>query len=93
MLPKGKNLHHVLVALFDRHSGQRVVGAEITGRVSELGLGGRELAMAATKIAGAVSYCNYFALSAGQTYELSFSIRLPGQPQVHRTTFVHRHRH
>ncbi|HJM51938.1 MAG TPA: hypothetical protein QGF63_19135 [Alphaproteobacteria bacterium] len=93
VLPKGKNLHHVLVALFDRRAGQRVDGAEVAGRVSELGLVGNERVMAATETAGAVSYCNYFAMSTGQTFELSFSIRLPGQPRVHRTTFVHRHQH
>ena len=92
-LPKGKNLHHILVAVFDRSTGQRVDKALVEGRVSALGLVGRKREMGATKIAGAVSYCNYFALIAGQTFELSFSIRLPGQPAVLRTTFVHQHRH
>ncbi len=93
VLPQGKNLHHVLVALFDRRNGQRVEGAVVEGRVSALGLVGPVLAMAPTEIAGAVSYCNYFVLLDGQTFELSFSIRLPGQPVVQRTSFVHQHRH
>ncbi len=91
--PKGKNLHHVLLALFDRRSGQRIDAAEVEGRVSALGLVGRKRAMGATNIAGAVSYCNYFAMIPGQTFELSFSIRLPGKSEVLRTVFVHQHEH
>ena len=35
-LPKGKNLHHILVAVFDRSTGQRVDKALVEGRVSAL---------------------------------------------------------
>lgn len=89
-IPKGRNSVHLVVALFDDDSDQRIEDAQITASVSELGVGGETKKLDTMRIADNVSYGNYFDMVGDKTYRIQLSIRLPGQAQVIKASFFHR---
>lgn len=89
--PRGKHLYHIVVAVFDAASGQRVTDAEVTARVSGLGLAGREKPLQKMEIADTVSFGNYFDLSGGGgPYRIDVRVRRPGAKVV-STDFQYEH--
>jgi hypothetical protein len=89
-LPSGKNLHHVLVAIFDSATGERVTEAEVEARISPLGLAGLKKPMHPSAAAGQLTFCNFFTLSPGDTYVIRVDIRRPGTPSVATAEFTRR---
>ncbi len=87
-IPSGPHVHHVMLALFDVSSGERITDADVEVRVSPLGLSGPKKRLDPTSVAGAVTYCNYFALAPTETYVIQALIRRPGVPHVIRAKFV-----
>lgn len=81
-IPAGKNIYHVMLALFDNASGTRITDADVVATVAPLGLGATPKRLKATKIAGAVTYCNYFPMSARESYVIRARIRRPGVAEV-----------
>ncbi len=81
-IPAGKNVYHVLLALFDHATGARITDADVVATVAPLGLAGARKRLDATPIAGAVTYCNYFRMSAGENYVIRARIRRPGTAEV-----------
>lgn len=79
-IPSGEDVHHVLVTLFDRGSGKRIGDATVTARVAPLGLGGSARPLEVMYSAGVVCYCNWFRMTAGETYRISVLIERPGEP-------------
>ncbi|GMR21657.1 MAG: hypothetical protein BMS9Abin36_2261 [Gammaproteobacteria bacterium] len=82
---------HVVVALFDDATGKRIENAKVMGSVMELGLGGRKKKLEAMKIAGTITYGNYFDMLSKDTYHIKLWIRRPGVPGVVEAKFTHRH--
>jgi hypothetical protein len=89
-LPRGTRVQHVMVAIFDRGSGQRVTGATVTARVEEPGHFGNERPLEPMNVAGAVSYGNYFPMAAGRPYEIRVRARIPGAPETVTVVFRYR---
>ncbi len=87
-IPSGKNMYHVLLALFDRSSGERITDADVEARISPLGLSGPKRRLEPMSVAGAITYCNYFRLSPTDTYVVRAEIRRPGVSRVTRAEFV-----
>ena len=87
-IPSGPHVHHVMLALFDVSSGERITDADVEARVSPLGLSGPKKRLDPTSVAGAVTYCNYFTLAPTETYVIQALIRRPGVPHVNRAKFV-----
>ncbi|MFQ6016858.1 MAG: hypothetical protein ACE5KF_01570 [Kiloniellaceae bacterium] len=87
-VPSGKNMYHLLVAIFDNASGERIADAEVEARVSPLGLAGPKRRLDQMSVAGAITYCNYFKLSPGETYVVRTEIRRPGVPGLVRAEFI-----
>jgi hypothetical protein len=79
-IPSGEDVYHVLVTLFDRKSGERIEDAAVTARVAHLGLGGTGRTLEVMYSAGVVCYCNWFEMTAGETYRISVLIERPGEP-------------
>jgi hypothetical protein len=88
--PAGKDMYHVLIALFDRSSGARITDAEVDMRVSPLGLAGRKKHLEPMGPGDLVCFCNYFRMPATDSYEIRVSIRRPGVPEVTRAKFIYR---
>lgn len=90
-IPGGKHQFHVLVALFDAASGQRITGAQVKARVAELGLGGTQQTLEPMAIAGTESYGGYFKLDGDDPFRIALEIRRPGSQQATRVEFEYRH--
>lgn len=87
-IPAGKNVYHVMLAIFDHATGARVTDADVVATVAPLGLAGARKRLDATTVAGAVTYCNYFAMSAGENYVIRARIRRPGTAEVAAFTLL-----
>ena len=81
-------MYHVMLALFDRTSGERITDAVVKARVAPLALGGPTRPLDPTLVAGALTYCNYFKISPSDTYVIQAEIRRPGLTRVARARFV-----
>lgn len=86
--------HHVMIALFEVQTGKRIKDAEVTASVQELGLAGERKRLEPMEIAGAMSYGNYFAMSADNIYRIRLEIRRPGTSRVvaAQLQYVHSHK-
>ncbi len=85
--PRARNSYHVLVALFDASSGERITDAEVKVRISPLGLVGSRKHLHPLSVADAVTYCNYFDLSSMDTYFVEVEIRRRDATDVIQATF------
>jgi len=74
-IPRGRNDQYVSVALFESSSGERIKDAQVSARVSPIGLAGRERDLKPISIGGAVTYGNFFRLSSPDTYVIGVVIR------------------
>lgn len=77
-VPAGKRQYHVLVALFDTASGQRITNARVKARVSELALSGAEKNLEPMHIADSITYGNYFRMPGSGIYRIRVQVRQPG---------------
>lgn len=76
-VPAGEN--HIMVALFDDKTGERIVRAEVVARVR----GGRapevEKRLESMTIAGSLTYGNYFYMVGSGPYQIELRINAPGR--------------
>lgn len=89
--PSGRYRNHLVVALFDDATGQRIEDAQVTASVSELGMGLDWNTLEPMRIADTVTYGNYFNMPNTGTYRIHLRIRRPGHAQSIETTFTHGH--
>ncbi len=89
-VPGGSRSFHVMVAIFDKSSGRRITDADVTARVSPLGLVGREKRLGPVTVADVVAYCNYFKLSTNDTYHIKVEIRRPNAPDAVHAKFAYK---
>lgn len=78
---------HVMVALFERASGRRIVDALVQAKISGKGMERVQKPLEAMTVAGALAYGNYFALLGPGPYRIEVEIRLPGAAKPLRATF------
>jgi hypothetical protein len=89
--PGGSGQYHVVIALFDAKSGTRITKADISARVSEIGLAGEEKKLEPMEIAGTETYGNFFRMAGHGPFRISLTIRISDQPQEIKAVFEHRH--
>lgn len=90
--PRGRHVHHLMAALFDARTGDRVEDVAIDARVTALGMAGETRRLEPMEIAGTVTYGNYFALQGNEAYRITLSIWREGRHQPVTVEFTHRHR-
>jgi len=90
-VPSQAHRDHVIVALFDDATGQRIEDAKVTGNVMELGLGSEQKELESMTIADTVTYGNYFRMPGNDTYHIKLWIRLPDRSEVVEARFTHDH--
>ena len=84
--PTGGEQYHVMVALFDAKTGQRINNAEVTAKVA-----GMEKKLEVMNIANAITYGNFFPMSGPGPFRIVVQIRKPGEPRVVEALFDHKH--
>lgn len=91
-VPASEPYHHIIVALFDNQSGERITDVEVKARVEELGhLSPSEKPLEPMTIADTVTYGNYFKLPGKGPYQITVEIRRPGSSHVTEARFEYRH--
>lgn len=91
-VPASEQYHHIIVALFENQSGDRITDVEIKARVEELGhLSPSEKQLEPMTIADTVTYGNYFKLPGKGPYQITVEIRRRGLPRVIEARFEYRH--
>ncbi len=90
-VPPGARDRHLVVALFDERSGERITEAEVRVKVEEPGhLGASEKALEPMLIAGTVTYGNYFRMPDKGPYLIWVQVRRPGSARTLEARFEHR---
>lgn len=80
--PSGKNVYHVMFALFDRATGVRITDAAVNATVAPLAFAGLKKNLHPTVVAGALTYCNYFRISPRDIYVIRAEIHRPEMKHV-----------
>lgn len=93
-VPRGAHAYHVMAAVFDAETGERIENAGIEARVTPLGLAPVTRRLEPMAIAGTVTYGNYFTMRGDGPYQIDFVVTAPGraQPAVVEFTYEHRTR-
>ena len=86
-VPATANSYHLLVALFDRATGKRIVDAEITAWVSEGKKPAPRKKLEPMLMAGTASYGNFFSMPSSGPYRIHVQIRRAGVAGVIEAEF------
>jgi len=89
--PNRPHVHHVMVALFDAASLDRIVDAEVSATVGEVGLAGRQKKLESFTVAGARTYGNYFDMRSNTNYRVVVEIQTPAAKDAARVEFAFKH--
>ena len=81
---------HIVLALFDIPSGERIASGEVTATVTLLGGPSVTRRLEPMTIAGQPSFGGFFALGAPGIYRLRFEARRPDAAQPEVAEFEHR---
>ncbi len=84
-VPAGES--HIMVALFDAKTGERITRAEVTARVSGAPASSTEKRLEPMLINGSQTYGNYFAMIGPGPYQIELQLRLPGKAKPIRARF------
>lgn len=91
-VPRGRNTQHLMVALFDAGSAERIVDAKVAATVAEIGLAGETKRLAPMEIEGAMTYGAYFQTPTGTLYNVSVTVERRGAQHPHTFKFEYRRR-
>jgi hypothetical protein len=87
----GPHAYHVVAAVFDASTGARIEDAKVEARVTPRRLASEARALEPMKIAGTVTYGNYFTMGGADPYRIELSISPPGGGQPVKVEFTYFH--
>jgi len=90
-VPSGPDEYHVLIALFNAKTDERISNAKVRARVSVVGLSGEEKALESMQIAGTTTYGNFFTMKGSGLFLIRVTARVPGAPREIDLVFQHKH--
>lgn len=90
-IPSSQHAYHVMVALFDASSLQRITDADVTANVAEIGLPGVEKKLEKFTVADAVTYGNYFEMRPKTRYRVSITVKTPRSRSAAHVEFDEKH--
>lgn len=73
-VPRRAGQHHLTVALFDARTHGRIEQAEVWATVTELGLAPNRKKLEPMRLAGEMSYGNYFSMAAPGPYRIRLEV-------------------
>ena len=91
-VPRGPHAYHLVVAIFDAKSGERVSDAEVVASVAPTGLAGQRHRLKPMKIEDSVTYGGFVQLPGDDRYAIKLEIRRPGRPAPIKADFTYEHR-
>jgi hypothetical protein len=90
--PAGRHVYHLVVALFDAESGERIEDATVEAQVAPLALSGTTRRLEPMTIADTVTYGEYFTTRGEGRYRIALTITRPGSDKPIETEFDYEHR-
>jgi hypothetical protein len=90
-VPVGADQYHLIVSLFDGRTQDRIVDADVSARISAVGLHTQQKKLESMEFAGAVTYGNYFRMPRRGPYRIELDIRRPGAPRQASAIFEYTH--
>ena len=76
--PAAEHNHHLIVAIFNSVTGERVTDASVTAKVTQPGFEHPEKPLEPMKIADTITYGNFFDLAKPGVYRIRLNISHPG---------------
>lgn len=83
----GDRFQHLIVAVYDAKTNQRITDAKVTASVADPGITDKEKPLEPMTIADTLSYGNYFSMTPKGRYLITVSVRRPGVHQPTRAQF------
>lgn len=90
-VPSGAHRDHIVVALFDVATGERIGDARVEATVREIGLSGKTKSLEPMEIAETITFGNYFDLPNENLYRIVIRIRRPEASRTIKAEFLHGH--
>ena len=90
-IPVGADQYHLIVSLFDKRTQKRIVDADVSVRISAVGLPAQRKRLESMQFAGAETYGNYFHMPPLGPYRIEVDIRRPGAARSVSATFEYSH--
>lgn len=87
---KRSGSRHIVVALFDAKTGERITDAKVSARVEQLGLTADHKDLEPMQIAGTVSYGNFYAMPSGGIYKIRVIVQRQGASRRIEAEFEYR---
>jgi hypothetical protein len=84
-----RHVYHVLVALFDRKTGNRIKDAQVIANVSDSALTEESKSLDVMHTNGIISYGNFFRMSVPGRYNIRVEIQHPGADGIAAANFVY----
>jgi hypothetical protein len=90
--PRGQHVYHVMVAVFDDETGERVEDLEVEARVTPLGRAAIARRLEPMSMADTITYGNYFNLATSGPHQIrvSLSRREATRPSTVEFSYDHR---
>lgn len=90
--PAGAHVRHVVVAVFDAKSGDRVENATVAATISGLGhVGRKRVSFEPMAIAGTVTYGGFVDFAGADRYQIAVEVSVPGRDKPVRLDFTDEH--
>jgi hypothetical protein len=87
---KDSGSRHIVVALFDAKTGERITDAKVSARVEQLGLAADLKDLEPMQIAGTVSYGNFYAMPGEGIYRIRVIVKRRGASRPIEAKFDYR---
>jgi hypothetical protein len=81
------DLRHVVVAVFDAKTNQRIENAKVFARVGQLGLSPEYKELESMQIAGSISYGNFFRMRSNTRYKIRITVTPSGSAHSIEASF------
>ena len=86
-----RDTHHLMVSLFDYHTGRRITDAFVEARVAALGVSGVKKSLENTSAAGAPVYSGLFPMRGRGPFRIDVEFRAAGATGPQHATFYFTH--
>lgn len=89
--PLGAHVQHIVIALFDAPTGQRIENAKVDASVSGPGHIGTRVALEPMLIEGVITYGGFAAMAGAGQYNIDLTVKRPGDTNATKISFVYDH--
>jgi len=90
-VPALSDEYHIVIALFDAKTNERISDAEVSASVSEIAMAPETKKLEPMAIANTITYGNYFQMAGSGPFKIAVAVRLHGSTQQIKAEFEHRH--